>query len=159
MNSSTTPLRPLKMHKCILHVQVFLLSDLTVRLFSSQNFIVPPNFIGPLSLVFLLSQHHSSSVLLLPLHIDHSLFSPSPSLYSSPQCSSHYLLPTTAPHPLCSLLHFSFLNFLLSSASCVFVLLCHFQQHFVLVIQSSSALHCKSVNTNSRSQLSVSTQI
>jgi hypothetical protein len=48
------------------------------------------------------------------------LFSPSPSLYSSPQCSSHYLLPTTAPHPLCSLLHFSFLNFLLSSTSCVF---------------------------------------
>jgi hypothetical protein len=59
------------------------------------------------------------------------------------------------PLQLCFLLHFSFLNFLLSSASCVFVLLCHFQRHFVLVIQFSSALHCKSLNTNSRSQLSV----
>jgi hypothetical protein len=121
----------------------------------SQNFIFLPNFIWPLYLVSLLSQHYSSSVLLRPLHADHSLFSHSPSLYSSTQCSSHYLLPTTAPHPLCSLFHFSFLNFLLSSTSCVFVLPCHFQRHFVLVIQFSSALHCKSVNTNSRSQLSV----
>jgi hypothetical protein len=106
MNSSITPLQPLKMHTCILRVPVFLVSHLIFRLFSSLNFIVPPNFIGPLRLVFLLSQHYSSSVLLLPLHIDH-LFSHSPSIYSSPQCSSHYLLPTTAP-PIHSVLFFTF---------------------------------------------------
>lgn len=126
-----------------------------------------PPFSPYLSSVFL-SKFHSSaqfhwaimsciSPFIIPRQSSyfHSLFSHSPSLFSSPQCSSHSLLHTSAPHPLCSLLHFSILYFLLSSTSCVFVHLCHLQRHFVLVIQFSSALHCKSVNTNSRSQLSV----
>jgi hypothetical protein len=100
MNSSTTPLRPLKMHKCILRVQVFLLSHLISRLFSSQNFIVPPNFIRPLCLVLLLSHHCSSSVLLFPPHIDHSLFSPPTfPLFLTTMffalSSSHYSSPST----------------------------------------------------------------
>lgn len=150
MNSSTTPLRPLKMHTCILRVPVFLLSHLIFRPFSSQNFIVPPNFIGPLCLIFLLSQHYFSSGLLLPLHINHSLFSLSIPLFLTTMFfalySSHYSSPTTLFSLSLFISELSSLLYLLC-----FVLLCNFRRHLVLVIQFSSALHCKSVNTNSRS--------
>jgi len=84
-----------------------------------------PPFSPHLSSVFL-SKFHSSaqfhwaimsciSPFIIPRQSSyfHSLFSHSPSLFSSPQCSSHSLLHTSAPHPLCCLLHF--FNSVLSS--------------------------------------------